>query len=59
MKKIITLMAVVLLAGCAGLDVTYQLQANYKSKELIAKEQAAADRLRNEQLEDALRVKQP
>lgn len=42
MKKIITLAVLVLLTGCAGLDVTWQLQATYKSEALIAKEQARA-----------------
>lgn len=36
------------LSGCAGLDVTYQFHANYKSKELIAKEKAAAEEARYE-----------
>lgn len=44
MKKIIVLLAMLVLAGCAGLDVTYQFHANYKSEELIRKEQDAADR---------------
>lgn len=44
------LLMCVVLSGCAGLDVTYQFHANYKSKELIEKEQAAADRVREDKL---------
>lgn len=60
MKKLTTLIAVALLTGCAGLDVTYQLQANYISKELAAKRQAEADKARDEKrLDDIVRAQVP
>lgn len=48
MKKLIVLLALTL-SGCAGLNVTWQLQADYISKELATQRKAEAAQLRAEQ----------
>ena len=49
MKTIVVLICAALFTGCAGLDVTYQLQSNYISKELAEKRRMEAAQLRAEQ----------
>ena len=71
MRRLFTIAICLSLSACAGLDVTWQLQANYISKELAAKRQAEAlqskadaqaaeDRARNERrVDEILRAKMP
>jgi hypothetical protein len=56
LKTTTLLFAALVLTGCAGLDVTYQLQANYISKELAAKRQADADKEKAEALAERNRI---